>query len=197
MNNSQKNLENSHSFDIFTFGIIASLSQENNELSRQVEWFKQQFKLANQRQFGQSSETSTSINLSMFDEKMEIDDKTDASKSEKITYTRKKKKSIGRHFDVSKFTKEKKIHDLDECDKTCCCGNRLEKVGEDTSIQVDHIPETFKVIEHVVIKYCCRPCETIRSAKKPETAIPKCMATAGFVAEVITKKYEQHLPLYR
>jgi transposase len=37
----------------------------------------------------------------------------------------------------------------------------------------------------------------MKSAKKPETAIAKCMATPGFIAEVITKKYEQHLPLYR
>lgn len=205
MKNSPKTLENSSSFDIFTLGIIAdqqsrieNLSQENNELSRQVEWFKQQFKLVSQRQFGKSSEASSSINLSMFDEKMEIADKANnASTSETITYTRKKKKSTGRHFDVSKFPKEQRIHDLEECDKTCGCGNRLEKVGEDISIQVDHIPETFHVIEHVVIKYCCRPCDMIQSAKKPETAIPKCMATAGFVAEVITKKYEQHLPLYR
>lgn len=70
-------------------------------------------------------------------------------------------------------------------------------MGEDIFIQVDHIPESFKVIEHVAIKYTFRPCDIIRSAKKPETAIQKCIATAGFVSEVITKKYEQHLPLYR
>ena len=67
----------------------------------------------------------------------------------------------------------------------------------DVSFQVDHIPETFRVIEHIALKYCCRPCNTIKSAKKPGSAIAKCMATPGFVAEVITKKYEQHLPLYR
>lgn len=44
---------------------------------------------------------------------------------------------------------------------------------------------------------CTRVCDALQSAQKPETAIPKCMATAGFVAEVIVKKYEQHLPLYR
>jgi transposase len=214
MENSQKTLENSLKFDIFALGIISELqdeivtnqskiekqSQAIHELEKQVSWFKQQFKLSSQRQFGKSSETSSSINLTLFDEKMTTDQSNDVeepTQSETIIYDRKKKKSTGRHFDVSKFPKEEKIHDLEESEKTCACGSTLEKMGCDSSIQVDHIPETFKVIEHVTLKYCCRQCETIKSAKKPETAIPKCMATAGFVAEVITKKYEQHLPLYR
>jgi transposase len=214
MENLQKTPENSINIDIFAFGIIAKLqdevisyhstiekqSQEINALEKQVAWFKEQFQLASQRQFGKSSETTSSMNLSMFDEKMTENgsDGESPAKNETITYTRsKKKKSTGRHFDVSKFPKQEIIHDLEESEKTCGCGNSLEEAGKDISIQVDHIPETFKVIEHIALKYCCRQCEIIKSAKKPETAIPKCMATAGFIAEVITKKYEQHLPLYR
>lgn len=206
MENLQKTHENSGNIDIFTPEIITELqdkikkqAHEIIELEKEVAWFKQQFKLANQRQFGKSSETSSSMTLSMFDEKMaknEADIADEPVKKETITYTRKKK-ATGRHFDVSRFPKEQKIYDLDESEKTCGCGSALEKAGSDSSIQVDHVPETFKVIEHITLKYCCRRCETIKSAKKPETAIPKCMATAGFIAEVITKKYEQHLPLYR
>jgi transposase len=207
MGNSQKTLENSRNSDIFTSEIITDLqdtikkqAQEIVELEKQVSWFKQQFSLASQRQFGKSSETSSSMNLSMFDEKIAAssEDTADESvKNETITYIRKKKKTIGRHFDVSKFPKQEKIYDLEESEKICSCGNMLEKADSDSSIQVDYIPETLEVIEHITLKYCCRQCETIKSAKKPETAIPKCMATAGFIAEVITKKYEQHLPLYR
>ena len=207
MENLQKTLENSVNPDIFTAEIITDLqdkiikqAQEILELEKQVSWFKQQFSLASQRQFGKSSETSSSMNLSMFDEKIAASDEDladESVKNETITYTRKKKKSIGRHFDVSKFSKKEKIYDLEESEKNCVCGNMLEKAGSDSSIQVDYIPETLEVIEHITLKYCCRQCETIKSAKKPETAIPKCMATAGFIAEVITKKYEQHLPLYR
>lgn len=61
MKKSQKTLEKSGSFDIFIFCIIAdqqarieTLSQEVNILTRQVEWFKQQFKLASQRQCDQT-----------------------------------------------------------------------------------------------------------------------------------------------
>jgi len=200
--------EQDHSIDlgIIAFQCVHELqsqiekqSQENEALKKQVDWFKQQYQLGKQRQFGKSSETSKTINLSLFDEKMVNDQSNQQDElinRETITYKRNKK-STGRQFDVSKFPKEQKIYDLDEIEKTCGCGHLLEKAGEDASIQVDHIPETFKVIEHITLKYCCRRCATIKSAKKPETAIPKCMATAGFVAEVITKKYELHLPLYR
>ncbi len=177
------------------------INQQSNEiesLQQQVEWFKQQFKLSQSREFGNSSEASR--NLSFFDEKLDqpSDESSDtpAEEKETITYERRKK-SQGRKIDVSRFPKEQVVHDLNEDEKTCACGDALEKVGEDISTQVDHIPETFKVIEHVTFKYCCRRCDVMKSAKKPETAIPKCMATPGFVAEVITKKYEQHLPLYR
>lgn len=214
MENSQIILDNGINTDIFALSIIAELqdevisnqskiekqSQEINSLEKQVAWLKQQFNLANQRKFGKSSETSSSMNLSLFDEKMadNSDDLTvETEKNETITYTRKKKKSIGRHIDVSNFPKKEIIHDLEASEKTCGCGSALETAGSDSSIQVDYIPETLKVIEHITLKYCCRQCEIIKSAKKPETAIPKCMATAGFIAEVITKKYEQHLPLYR
>lgn len=201
-----KTNENSDNSSINSPGLITelqsqikNLSYENIELKKQNEWLKQQFNLSNQRQFGKSSEISSTMNLTLFDEEMSNDQSSnseDLTNSETITYTRKKK-TVGRQFDVSKFPKEQKVYDLEESEKICACGNALEKAGEDKSIQVDHIPETFNVIEHVALKYCCRQCETIKSAKKPETAIPKCMATPGFVAEVITKKYEQHLPLYR
>lgn len=175
------------------------LKQEVELLHNQVNWFKEQFKLASQRQFGKSSETSSSMNLTLFDEAMsnkEAPDDESTIEGKTITYTRKKK-TQGRQLDISKFPKEQKTYDLEESEKICGCGQLLEPAGNDSSIQVDHIPETFKVIEHISLKYCCRQCETIKSAKKPETAIPKCMATPGFIAEVITKKYEHHLPLYR
>lgn len=179
---------------------ISDLKNENDFLKKKIEWFEQQFKLSRQREFGRSTEKSAANQITLFDEKMDGSGEAvePAAEQETITYARPKtKKTKGRNIDLSCFPKEQVIHDLTDAEKICNCGGCLEKAGEDTSTQVDHIPETFRVIEHVTLKYCCRPCGIMRQAKKPETAIPKCMATAGFVAEVIVKKYEQHLPLYR
>jgi len=179
---------------------IITQQSEIERLKKQNEWLKQQFNLSRQREFGRSTEKSSANQITLFDEKMDGsgEEAEPPAEQETITYSRTKaKKTKGRNIDLSRFPKEQVIHDLTDAEKSCGCGGCLEKAGEDTSLQVDHIPETFHVIEHITLKYCCRPCSIIRQAKKPETAIPKCMATAGFVAEVIVKKYEQHLPLYR
>jgi hypothetical protein len=92
MENSLKTLKSSLNPDIFSFDIVAGLqityqstiekqSQEITVLEKQVAWFKEQFKLANHRQFGKSSETAASVNLSLFDEKMAEDDKGAADES--------------------------------------------------------------------------------------------------------------------
>lgn len=179
---------------------ISDLEDENETLRKKNEWLMQQFNLSRQREFGRSTEKSTVSQLALFDEKMDGSGSEAGAipEQETITYTRNKSgKAKGRNIDLSGFPKEQVIHDLPEAEKVCSCGGYLEKAGEDVSTQVDHIPESFRVIENITLKYCCRPCGTLVSSKKPETAIPKCMATPGFVAEVIVKKYEQHLPLYR
>lgn len=174
-------------------------TDEIERLQKKVEWFEQQFKLSRQREFGRSTEKTETTQLIIFDEKMDAAAEEDMQPAEEtITYTRQRKNAgSSRKVDLSRFPKEQITHDLSDSEKICGCGRELTPAGEDTSTQVDHVPETVRVIEHITKKYCCRHCDTLQSAKKPETAIPKCMATAGFVSEVIVKKYEQHLPLYR
>lgn len=78
-----------------------------------------------------------------------------------------------------------------------CCNEEMQKIGEDKSEKIDYIPTQLKVIEHITPKYACKPCDTITSAKKPESPIQKSMATANFITDVVIKKYDEHLPLYR
>src|SRR6185312_4349738 len=95
--------EQDHSIDlgIIAFQCVHELqsqiekqSQENEALKKQVDWFKQQYQLGKQRQFGKSSETSKTINLSLFDEKMVNDQSNQQDElinRETITYKRNKK----------------------------------------------------------------------------------------------------------
>lgn len=72
------------------------------------------------------------------------------------------------------------------------------QAGEDISRQLKYIPAQIKVIEHVTPKYICRTCKTIKQASKTELSpIPKAMAEASLISEVIVSKYDNHLPLYR
>jgi transposase len=98
----------------------------------------------------------------------------------------------------------RKVHDLADDEKPCpCCGTMREKIGEETSWQIEYIPASFERIEHVQIKYACKHCERnaenprITLAEKPGQPIDKGMAGPGLLAYVITSKYADYLPLYR
>jgi transposase len=98
----------------------------------------------------------------------------------------------------------RKEYDLSEADKSCpCCGKTRQKIGEESSWQIEYVPGRFERIEHVQIKYACKICERnaedprIELAAKPSQPIDKGMAGPGLLAYVITSKYADYLPLYR
>jgi transposase len=105
-------------------------------------------------------------------------------------------------FDELPLTR--KEHDLPENRKPCpCCGTAREKIGQESSWQVEYVPGHFERIEHVRIKYACHRCEqnavnpNIELADKPQQPIEKGMAGPGLLAYVVTSKYADYLPLYR
>jgi transposase len=96
------------------------------------------------------------------------------------------------------------VHDLAEADKPCpCCGKTREKIGEESSWQVEFIPGRFERIEHARIKYACKHCERdaanpqITLAEEPLQPIDRGMAGPGLLAYVVTSKFSDYLPLYR
>lgn len=181
---------------------VSTLEDALTEANNKIKWFEEQIKLGKQRAFGKKSETSSVLQLSLFDDN-ECDEVTETvepidAEKEQITYERNKRKpKNGRNIDTSKLPRERQIHDLSDADKTCACGCELKKIGEDVSEQLEYVPAVLKVIEHVRPKYTCRSCETIKTAAKPEQPIAKSMASVSLLTEVIIKKYDHHLPLYR
>jgi transposase len=185
----------------YTSTSIDELQQEIASLKAQLEWYKEQFKLLRQKQFGRQTEKSETVQLTLFDE-MDADEVTETvtpidNEKETVTYERTKRKHNGRNIDTSKLPRERCIHDLSDAEKICACGACMEKMGEDVSEQLDYVPAVLKVIEHVRPKYTCRACERIVSSPKPEQPITKCLASASLITEVIIKKYDHHIPIYR
>lgn len=182
--------------------LIESLFTEKDSqikaLEKEINWLKEQFKLAQHRKFGRSSENSQTLQMEIvFNEDGCITELPEKDEVEQITYTRRKPKTRGRQLDTSKLPREQQLHDLRDDEKICVCGCQLKKIGEDISEQVERIPEQYKVIEHIRPKYVCPSCEIVKAAPKPECPIPKCMAGTSLITDVIIKKYEHHLPLYR
>ena len=69
---------------------------------------------------------------------------------ETLIYSRKKPKRKPLPKDLLRDRIE---YDLDESEKICsCCGDPLQRIGAETSEQLDFVPASLRVIEHVCFK---------------------------------------------
>jgi len=84
-------------------------------------------------------------------------------------------------------------------DGDCCpdCGGGLRHFGDDVSEQLEHVPESFKVIRHVRPKFACTDCDRVVEAPAPSRPIERGLAGPSLLAHVIVSKYADHLPLFR
>ena len=73
----------------------------------------------------------------------------------------------------------------------------MRQFGEDVSEQLEHIPDSFKVIRHVRPKFACSGCERVVEAPAPSRPIERGLAGPGLLAHVLVSKFADHLPLYR
>lgn len=88
--------------------------------------------------------------------------------------------------------------DLPEGERQCpCCGDALERIGEDRSERVDITPARVLVKVLIRPKYACRQQHGIQQAELPPSPVPGGRFDFGFVAHVVTSKVADHLPLYR
>lgn len=177
-----------------------SLEEKLNQAIKKIQWYEEQIKLGKHRQFAKQSETSQTLSLFDDNESDEVTEKITPIDDEtgQVNYSRKKKKKgSARNIDTSKLPAERILHDLSDEEKVCSCGCQMQKIGEDISEKIDYIPAQLKVIVHVTPKYACHACETIKAAQRPEYPLQKSMATTNLIVDVILKKYDAHLPLYR
>jgi transposase len=82
---------------------------------------------------------------------------------------------------------------------TCCpdCGGALRQFGQDVSEQLERVPASYKVIQHVRPKFACRACEQVVQAAAPARPIDQGLPGPGLLAHVLVSKFADHLPLYR
>jgi transposase len=179
---------------------IAELEKENTRLNRRNNFLEEQFRLAQQKMFGASSEGHPGQG-ELFDEAEDVLSQVDETEQEAISYTRNKPKRKPLPTDLPR---EVIVHDIDEADKVCeQCDFALHCIGEDKSEKLEFILAQVKVIEHVRPKYACHECEktgiatTIKQAPVAPSVIPKGYATPSLLSQIITSKYQYGLPLYR
>ena len=111
---------------------------------------------------------------------------------------RRRRGAHGRRRLPKHLPRERQEYRLSAKERECSCGTQMAEAGEKVSEQLEYVAATIKVIQHVQIQYACRQCEeTVKLAEKPLQPIDKGLAGPGLLAQVVTSKYADHLPLYR
>lgn len=108
----------------------------------------------------------------------------------------RKRKRTGRPALPKDLPRETIEHDVTGKDQPCPdCQAPLRLIGADRAERLEVIPAQMKVVEEVCFKYACQ-C-SVHTATKPAQPLPKSIAGASVLAQVITAKFLYNLPLHR
>lgn len=112
-----------------------------------------------------------------------------------------RKHSGGRKAIPEHFPRQVIVHDVPDEERYCGEGHERQerrRIGEEISEQYHFEPPKLWVEQHVRIKRACQQChEGVKVAPVPPMLLPKSMAGASILAQVVTGKFVDGLPLYR
>jgi len=186
--------------------IILDLAKQNKTAQQQIAKMQHQLEVLLKARFGPRSDRINPDQQFLFNQEtsdalgIPIEDMAQADQESENETPKKKKKGHGRNRLPENLPRERRVYDVDPEDKVCkTCQKEKIRIGEETSEQLDYIPASIKVIEHVCLKYACpNECEKeVIKASKPLQAIEKGLPGPGLLSQVVTSKYCDHLPLYR
>ena len=156
------------------------------------------------RLYGVKQERIDPAQLMLFDDEelaALVQEATDADDkaNEREAPRRRHRRGHGRRPLPEHLPREQVVYELTEDERRCpCCGETRAEIGRECSEQLEYVPASFKVIEHVRVKYACRRCEEhVALAAKPPQPIDKGLPGPGLLAHLIVSKYGDHMPLYR
>lgn len=170
-----------------------------------IERLRHQLYLSVKNRYGRKSEQVSDDQLSLYLKEIEgtLNALTQANRPspeheiKTVTYTRKK--GHGRNKPPENLPVLRVEHPLPEDKKTCLeCQKPLTKMGEDVRNTLEHIPAVTYVRQDVLEKWVCGVCKNAPvTSEAPMRPIERCIAGPGLLAQVVTAKYADHLPLYR
>jgi len=174
--------------------MIVELLADVDDLNKQLAWYKRYV-------FGRRSEKVDPSQLILFE-----DDRAGAEESPQETSvddsSRPKKHNSnhkGRRPLAAELPRERIEHHPPKEQQICSeCGHQKEIIGEKITKQLDYVPASFVVRQHIRYKYACKQCqEGVCIADLPAFPIEKGRPGSGLLAHVLTSKYADHLPLHR
>ena len=189
---------------------VDSLTAENKELKRKLERMNEILLNAQRARFGQSSEKRDYVmpnQLGMFNEaEAEQNLKEPEPTEETLTvkeHKRKKKRTIEEL--TAELPVQEIILDLPDEMKICdSCGKPMECIGKKfLRREIGVIPKQIYRLDYYIKTYSCKACEektgyaTIVQLEPPKPLMKHSLASPSTVADIMTQKYVDGIPLYR
>jgi transposase len=110
-----------------------------------------------------------------------------------------KAKGHGRRPLPASLPRKRIVHDVSLEERACPeCGEERRKIGEEVREQLEYVPASLLVLQHVRPKYACKGCaaHVVIASRLPDP-IEKGLPGPGLLAYVAVSKYADHLPLHR
>jgi len=184
---------------------VSKLTNENSLLRESLSYAEEQLAWYKRQIFGQRAEkvvknlNESQLLLDGFDGN---DEPKPEEKQKVPAHVRKKPNRNGK--DTIKLSGdvpvERQVIDISEEEKVCKeTGQPLVKIGEEVTLKIAHKPGSYFVKEIVRPKYAL-PKDSeggIVIAPLPESLLTRCQADESLLADILTKKFSDHLPLYR
>ena len=187
--------------------VLSLVDDLEAKYQEKIHYLEEQLRLLKNELFGRSTEKRHEPHPDqrlLFDGDDNGDTDPSPTSDETIVIAAHSRKKRGRKPLPKDLPRIDIIHDIDEEQKQCGCGELKSCIGEEVSEKLDYIPAKLRVERHIRLKYACKSCEgvdddgpTVMIAPAPVQLIPKSNATAGLLAHIAVSKFADGLPLYR
>ncbi len=178
--------------------LIRQQADTIRESQRKIEQLQHYLEQLLRRQFGPRRERLDPNQFALFEAVVDEPAAVDHVESEEVLAS-PRHRGGGRRPLPKELPRQRVEYQLPDAELPCPeCGERRQTIGEEVSEQLEFVPASLQVIQHVRFKYACRRCqEHVAVAGKPAQPIERGLPGPGLLAHTITSKYSDHLPLYR
>lgn len=192
------------------------LKKENESLSNQINWLREQLVNLKKSHFGSKHEgTSDEVigQMALLFDEPEVYAYLEELENRKTPVVAHERIKRTRTFLLDKLPEnaevEIEVHELSKEERTCPeCGSEMEEIGKDVVRTLKIIPAKFVVHEDQYITYACKKCdESTQEANDFKTVIkktphvpsvyPGSACSSSLAAYLMTQKYVMGSPLYR
>jgi transposase len=183
--------------------MITHLLSDMQSKDRQILDLKCRLEALKRQIFGRKSEKVDPNQLALFEDlsrQLAAAEATPAEPDEaKPSASSSKSNGHARRPLPADMPTEEIVQEPEEQDRTCStCRTPMARIGEEVTQELEYVPASFILRRLIRPKYACKSCQDgVVIADLPPRPIPKGIPGPGLLAQVLTSKYCDHLPLHR